>query len=113
EGERNFFSACDTKEARHRVSVIVKLVRQFVHGEVAHEAVFDDVKTALTMSSEEGLSSSDFLSVFSLRFLDRLGYIASPQRFSAYLADPEWWTLPSLPPEALVSIDKAKQASHL
>lgn len=113
EGERNYFSACHTKETRQRVSAIVKLLRQFVHGEVAHTEIFDDVRTALALAPDEGLSSADFLTIFSLRFLDRLGYIASPQRFSDHLGSGEWWTLPPLSGEAYAAIEKAKEASHL
>lgn len=113
ESEANYFTIAKTKEERHKIAVIVKLLRQFIHGDVSHPAIFEDAKTALQKIVEPNGPTDELLAIFSLRFLNRLGYIASPGRFSAYLEATEWWSMPSIPKEAQVAIEKAKEASHL
>lgn len=113
ESVANYFMLADSKEGRQRIASIIKLVRQFVHGEVADADLFADVKTALARSVDATARMDDLVTVFSLRFLNRLGYIASPQRFAAYLEADEWWRLSPVSAEARAALEKAKLASHL
>lgn len=112
ENEINYFLPSKRKADRQRVTAIVKLLRQFVHGEVSQPAVFDDAKAALGLALQGELSEAA-LTVFTLRFLNHLGYIASPLRFTDHLEAAKWWTLPPAPPEAETAIRRAKAASHL
>jgi recombinational DNA repair protein (RecF pathway) len=116
ECERNYFSSgkgAADKLTRGGVSAILKLLRQFIRGEISHPDVFDDTKTALDVAGDGRAEGDHLLSVFSLRLLSRLGYIAPSHQLKVYLEAVEWWTLPPLSTSAHAAILKAKQASHL
>jgi recombinational DNA repair protein (RecF pathway) len=116
ECERNYFVSGDqaaAKLARVGVSAVIKLLRQFIRGEISQTDVFDDAKAALGLVSNGTADNGQLLSIFSLRLLSRLGYIAPAPQLETYLEAVEWWTLPSLPSKAHTAIEKAKQASHL
>lgn len=113
-GEQNFFATAKTKPARGAVTSVIKLLRQFMHGEVIHQEVFDDATETLRrvgIVSPEELDK--LIEIFNLRFLFLLGYIAPKPTYSLYLESNEWWSLPPLPKEARSAIDRANKASHL
>lgn len=102
------------RSARVTVTATIRLVRQFLHGEVAVSEIFNDTKVMLSLASEvTGAEDTRLLDIFTLRFLHRLGYIAADMSFVDYLNSEKWQELPSLPPKALSRVEKAKQASHL
>lgn len=110
ESERNYFtSGHDTREARAATAAILRLLRQFLHGEIAQPVLFDDTIRALKQVGED----VHVVDVYTLRVLHQLGYVASSAALEPYLQAKEWWTLPSLPESAKASIEKAKQVSHL
>lgn len=115
EGELNYFddTQSGTRFARAAVASIVRLLRQFLHGEIVHGTLFEDTKAALERAKEESANQSDLVEIFSLRLLHTLGYIAVTPELENYITTKEWWSLPSLPKTAGVAIEKAKQASHL
>lgn len=112
ENQANYFSQAPDKLSRASVTRVVKLLRQFLHGEVAHGEIFEDARAALSLAA-----AGDFLengeNIFTLRLLYRLGYIASSPMIKEYLEAEDWWELPALPKTAIVSIEAAKKASHL
>lgn len=112
ECERNYFTDGGTKSARGAVTSIIKLLRQFLHGEVAQPILFDDAKTALA-GAADAEESDRIVAIFTLRLLHQLGYIAAAPEFAEHLSSPEWCKLPELPKTALNTIEKAKSASHL
>lgn len=114
ESEKNYFGEVrsKTREARAVVTSIIRLLRQFLHGEMAHNILFDDTKLAL----EHTISAVDphrVVEIFSLRFLHNLGYIASESTYEEYLEADDWYDLPLVNETARKAIEKAKQASHL
>lgn len=115
ECERNYFTVIDNeaKPARVAVAGIVKLLRQFIHGEGAHTDVFDDTKAALGLAVTGTFDPSHISDIFSLRLLNRLGYISSKEVFADYLGKESWWQLSPLPVAAHAAITRAKQVSHL
>lgn len=114
EGERNYFTAGSTQPARAAVTAVVRLLRQFVHGELVHEGVFDDTKAALDHALlVDDPADQKITDIFCLRLLYRLGYIAKAPAYEEYLAAEEWWKLPPLPEKASRAIEKARRVSHL
>jgi len=115
EGERNYFAdtLSGTREARAAVAAVVRLLRQFLHGEIAHPTLFDDTKSALEKINYKSIDHSGLVDIYTLRFLHTLGYVATTPELNQYLTTREWWQLPVLPEKAVAAIKKAKQASHL
>lgn len=111
--ERNYFLESEAREARLALSSIVRLIRQFVHGEVAHELLFEDTKSAMGLAARGQQTGQDIVDAFTLRLLHKLGYIASYPEFESYLTDSCWYDLPSIPAVAHQAIERAKQVSHL
>lgn len=70
----NVYADKSTREARGLVRNIIRLLRRLVQGETPHEALYDDVVTALikTYGSNEALLEK----ILTLRILHILGYIA-------------------------------------
>lgn len=114
ESEVNYFGEVQSgpREARAAITSVIRLLRQFLHGEMAHVVIFNDVKLAL-----EKISKTDdphrIVDIFSLRFLHNLGYIANDPTFEKYLKNSDWFELEPLSERALQAISKAKQVSHL
>lgn len=115
ENDRNYFVSGDggTRLARAAIAAIVRLLRQFLHGEIVHGTLFEDTKTALEKAQDESDGQSDLVEIFSLRLLHTLGYIAVTPELENYITTKEWWGLAPLPKTAGLAIEKAKQASHL
>lgn len=117
ECDKNYLSDSSdsgARQARAAITATIRLIRQFLHGEVAVTEIFDDTKMILSLAPEvTEPGDTRLLDIFTLRFLHRLGYIASDASFSEYLNSENWPELPPLPPKAIERVEKAKQASHL
>ncbi len=114
ESEINFFTQASEKERRTGVTRLIRLLRQFLHGEVSHLDLFADTKEALSrLSSAEVEDADRLLAIYTLRLLHRLGYVADEPELSEYLNNQEWWKLPPLPERARKAIENAKTVSHL
>lgn len=114
ESEINFFTRSGDKDRRASVTRVIRLLRQFLHGEVSHSDLFADTKEALLrMSSAEADDVERLLGIYTLRLLHRLGYVADEPELSEYLKNQEWWELPPLPEKAQKAIENAKTVSHL
>ncbi len=114
ESEVNYFTAAQSQVARASISGVIKLLRQFVRGEVAHEAVFTDAKSALELSGQ--LPDSEVVKLkdlFGFRLLYHLGYIPPLEEYGSILNDIDWWKLPELGIKARQTLEKAKEVSHL
>ncbi len=114
ESERSYFGSGDgnTREARVAITTIFKLLRQFLHGEMSHGTLFDEIKLAL----EKVFVAEDphrLVDIFTLRFLHSLGYIASQASYEEYLTLQNWFDLSPINQTAIKAIEKAKQVSHL
>ncbi len=112
---KNYFTeASDSKQKRISVAAIIKLIRQFVHGEVGYPDIFDDTKSSLaTILSSSDIKDDQIENIFSLRLLHKLGYIAESNGIEQYLFSENCWSLPILSTDILKYIDRAKQVSHL
>lgn len=112
--ELNAFSAAPTREARAAIRAVVKLIRQFVHGEEAHPALYEDVRRALYALVQGENDPAYVRDVFSLRMLHKLGYIAVADAFREFIHEEEWTvrTVP-FPPAAEKAVEAAFAASHL
>jgi recombinational DNA repair protein (RecF pathway) len=114
EGEVNYFTAAQSQAARASVSGVIKLLRQFVRGEVAHEAAFKDAKSALELSGQlPGSEVAKLKDLFGFRLLYHLGYIPPLEEYGPILNDIDWWELPELSVRARKALDKAEEVSHL
>lgn len=115
ENSGNVFSAAQTRAARAAVLRIVKLLRQFVHGEESHPALYDDVRAALTTLPALGAEQVPHLAAAcTLRMLHKLGYIAAHDEYRAVLESDNWTDAPlPLPEKAERAIEAAQKASHL
>ncbi len=118
EGERNFFREVNGDGAlggRATVVSVIRLLRQFLHGEVSHAEIFDDAKVCLAelLKIVEQEDRDKLFNIFTLRLLTNLGYIATGDEWREYLTSDIWWQLPALSQKADKAIEQAKQASHL
>jgi recombinational DNA repair protein (RecF pathway) len=109
-----FLSPLGSRPSRAATVRIVKLLRQFVHGEVPHPELFRDVQDALRELQAGDVDAARIGDVFALRLLHKLGYIAPAPAFVSFLEDAAWLHGDTpLPPEALRAIEVAERASHL
>lgn len=114
ESEINFFTRSNEKERRAAVTRVIRLLRQFLHGEVTHLDLFADSKEVLSrLIHLEPKDLDELLTIYTLRLLHRLGYVADEPELSEYLNKQEWWKLPPLPEKAKKAIENAKMVSHL
>lgn len=113
EVEINYFTRALDQASRAAVTGVVKLLRQFVRGEVAHVEVFDDAKAALTAAISTSDDVSKIKDQFAFRLLYRLGYVASGQEYASILTADTWWELPPLDARARAVLKNAEQVSHL
>ncbi len=81
EAQGNPFLYADTRVQREFVSYIVKQLRRYVHGESAIVHIYDDVEKILKNNQELGNVVST-KTVFLLRLLETLGYVAPDKSFS-------------------------------
>lgn len=117
ECDRNYMSeigGVGARSARATVTAVVRLIRQFLHGEIAVPEIFADTQEVLALAKQViDPDDTRIFDIFSFRFLHRLGYIAKDISFLEYLDSEKWWELPALPPKAMNMVEKAKQVSHL
>lgn len=117
ECDRNYLSeigGVDARSARATVTAIIRLIRQFLHGEVSTPEIFADTQTVLSLAKEVvDETDTRVLDIFTFRFLHRLGYIAADSVLLEYITSERWYELGELPQKALNMMEKAKQASHL
>lgn len=83
----NLYTEAQTRAARALLRNLILLLRRVVHGEVAHEGVFDDVIRACGVT--EGPPPEMLELIATLRILQALGYIA-PHASYAHLCVPEF-----------------------
>lgn len=77
----NFYYLASSREARTLIRNIVRLLRRFLHGESTVPRVFDDVLEVLPLAE----AKADVLeTVFTLRMLHELGYVA-PDAFASVI----------------------------
>ena len=114
ENEQNaFLHPYATRPVRASLLQIVKLVRQFIHGEEPHPELYTDVRNAMRALMGAG-DPARIAEMFTLRLLHKLGYIAAEPVFETLLKDDEWLAVhEALPPEASRAVARALAASHL
>lgn len=113
ESRKNAFAAALTKEERLAVTSIVRLLRQFLHGDVAEPQIFDDAKDALGAAALKAAAPEALQQLFAFRLLYRLGYIPPHAGYAAILSAADWWRLPPLDERAAKTLQAAESASHL
>lgn len=111
----NPFLEASNQPARAGVSVVLKLLRRFLHGEVPHPSIYDDAVVALSCISVATADDIvDLEEQFTLRTLHTLGYIAPHATYEALLSSEDPWSVPQkLSPEAKRAIEQALVVSHL
>lgn len=115
ESEQNMFSSVTTREGRGGVASVVRLLRQFVHGEESHLGLFLDVKNVLqAFLTAPPETVQHLVDLFTLRLLHKLGYIAGHSSYQSYLDQDDWCDIEEeLPQLARAATRQALQASHL
>ena len=110
----NFFTHVDNRESRLAIVKVIKIIRQFLHGESNNFELFDDTVEVLNkLKSQDKNQLENLVDIFTLRFLFTLGYIAPEPIFASFLKEKRWWELPPVPKEAKKAIEKAQKFSHL
>ena len=114
ESQSNVFMGAASREARGAITRVVKLLRQFMQGEEPEPAVFADTKQSLAYLDQIAPEDCPILAdIFTLRLLNRLGYIAKDSSYSNYLDDPIWQHPQKPPKTAYKAIEQAVTVSHL
>lgn len=114
ENEQNTFTLASSRSARSGVLRIVQLLRQFVHGEESHPALYADVRRALAAINDGIADPHQVAEVFALRLLHKLGYIHVTETLQPFVAEDEWtMRAETLPAEAAHAVERALAASHL
>lgn len=113
ENECNVFVRAPSREARAGVLAVTKLLRQFVHGEEPHRALFADVRQALLYLAA-GENVEHVYDAFALRLLHKLGYIPTHQSFEHLISRDDWITATTpLSSQAKEAVAAALESSHL
>lgn len=114
EGIENVFSRSSNRETRGAVTRLIKLLRQFVHGEEPQPKLFDDLVRAIRLLlSSEQVDPNIVADLCTLRSLYLLGYISNQTEFKNVLEE-DWLSNPSpLSEKANKAIEQAYHASHL
>ena len=115
ESERNAFTDSCTREARGGVTRVLRLIRQFVHGEDPHPRIFKDTKDVLKhLCSVDSSAVDGVVDLYTLRTLHKLGYVAPHVAYTKLLEDDEWLAhTDALPKEATKAVEQALRVSHL
>ena len=113
--EINAYNKAQSRAARGGVTSVVRLLRQYLHGEEAHPGVFLDTTTVLErLSSIDEDEVTTLVELYTLRILHKLGYIAPNKNYDELLDDTDWYHSPlPLPPAAHQAVEQALRASHL
>ena len=114
ENETNVFSTARSRAARAGILRMVKLLRQFVHGEEPHPVLYADVRDALRAAGGNGAYPEHLVDRFTLRMLHKLGYVAEDPSFAPIVRAATWIEGDEeFPPAAYRAIENALSASHL
>jgi recombinational DNA repair protein (RecF pathway) len=116
----NVFSAASSRSVRGSIVTIIKLIRQYVHGEEPQISLYDEVTTGLVFLATlpEDVHRTAWEDFIKVRILYQLGYIAPPSvTFTTMLVAP----LTSIVPADVISVQQmclgllldAKHASQL
>lgn len=113
----NFYRVAVSKEARGSVVELVRFLRRFVHGEEAHESLYDYFVVALSEVGKKLEVRACVVSAIQLYLLESLGYVAEDVVPSVLRETPphllgEHCT-PNLQTTITRIIDTAVTASHL
>lgn len=109
----NPFMQSKNRQSRAFVQHIVRSLRRFLHGEEPAPNIFVDAKVALQLAIIR-TSFETLDSVFTLRLLEKLGYISPEPSFQALLTkDLEAVSNEVVTAEVFKAIDQAYRASHL
>lgn len=118
ESQGNPFLSAHSRKGRGHVNFIVSQLRRYVHGETEFPTVFEDVYTLLSLSKEQEAHWAVFQTLFLVRLLAELGYIA-PKKTWQCLIDAatieEAFALytKDMDKEITQAIESASTASHL
>ena len=117
EAVANYYAAAPTREARGAATSIIRLLRQFLHGEEPQPVVFAESIAALERTASATTNEAVcIVDLFRLRFLHQLGYIAPAVSFDALLspsAELVYQGPRPLPPPAAAAVANAELVSHL
>ncbi len=111
---QNLYACCVTRESRASVRNTIMLLRRVMHGETAHEGIFDDVIRFFTLHVAR--NPSDLENILSLRILYTLGYVAPDPSYAHLLSDldPNMVSLTETERALCVeTVAKALRESHL
>ncbi|MCB9811624.1 DNA repair protein RecO [Candidatus Nomurabacteria bacterium] len=109
----NFYTLAPDRETRGAVTRVLRLVRQFVHGEEPQPRLFAEVQEVLPRIAGGAVAASLAADVATLRMLYVLGYVQKTPSLTAYL-ESAWPTcLKPLTEEAEKAIEQAFSVSHL
>jgi len=88
---RNYYKEAVSREGRGGVVAVVKLLRQFIHGEESAVSVYEDTKIALgkIVSAEKGKALL-FQDLYMYRLLYQLGYIAKDDLAESLVENNVW-----------------------
>lgn len=114
------FLAAKDRTSRAGVVALTRFVRRFLHGEVMHETLFDDIREGLEIvtSGAHSLSTETVIAVVEYRALVLLGYVAVNEEEKQSLLTPSLREVcQAVSPAELARIsprvEDAKTASHL
>jgi len=119
ESAGNLFSEAPSKVARGSVVSIMKLVRQYVHGEETNPALYDEVRQGLAflIALPDEATRGGWEAFIKARILYQLGYIAPPrvveEMFTTPLSQVDKALLTDRQTLFVRLIEEAKQVSHL
>ncbi len=115
----NTFMESGARDVRIATAHLIKLIRRYIHGESPLAAGYDELTTALMLVTSEPSATHDtIVSLFHIRLLTALGYVAPDRELTAVMSAPTLTEALSLcTPAVLVrvaaSAKTASAASHL
>lgn len=114
----NPFLGAHSRAQRGYVTYLITQVRRYVQGEVPMPELFDDMITLLERADEDARHNEALQSIFLLRLLKQLGYVAPEEGFSVFWEGSITDTMtaaytPSIAQKAQKAIERATNASHL
>ena len=111
----NAYQEVGSKDQRGAVTRVLRLLRQYVHGEEPHEKIFQDTTAVLKqirVTYEAQLNN--LTEGFYLRLLHHLGYVPPNESYKSWLESDSWLLGESeLPKAAKIALERAQMASHL
>lgn len=115
EAIRNLYFEAQSRETRTLVRNVLRFLKRLLHGESPVPQVYEDAVALLELSSSDPLRLE---TVFALRTLHALGYIAKEELFETLLAastleDAYKAAEEDLPERSKKTITEALEASHL